>query len=267
MSADEDSRGNPGTRDGGIPEKEDESSWTLDRLPWPEVGRVLARDPRLLLPVGALIQHGPHLPLGTNTFIARAVAREVSRRTGILVAPCFHYGVSLAGGERFAGSAGLRRKTLHRALNELLAGWEDHGVREFFFVTAHRHEPHLDALLMALTTSATTMVVNLHAIPVDDVLEGSPLLEHGGEMDTSLMLHLAPDRVRMDQASDVEPEEATEKRYGRGKVATPPAGSRGTLGYPSRASARKGHTLLLRYVETVLEILRASKGQRPAPGG
>ncbi len=244
-------------------------SWHLEHLPWPEVGRILARDPRLILPVGALIQHGPHLPLGANTLIAEEVGREVSRRCETLLAPTFRFGVGGPGTESFAGSAGLRRKTLHRVMNELLADWENHGVRQFLILTAHRHEPHLDALLMAMTSSAPTTVVNLFAIDAGDLLEGSPALEHGGELETSLMLHLAPFRVRMGQAADVAPDPPTYRRYARGGVPTPPPGSRGILGFPSRASARKGEAVFKRYVQNVKEILcpdPEGSGREGAPG-
>lgn len=234
-------------------------------LPWPEVGRALARNPRLLLPVGALTQHGPHLPLGTNGLIVEAVARDVSAATGVLLAPTFHYGVRGRQKGRFAGAAGIQRKTLHRAVNELLGDWEDHGVREFLILTAHRHEPHLDALLMAMTSSSSMTVVNLFSIEVDDLLEGSPLAEHGGELETSLMLHLAPHLVRLGQATDVVPDSRTYRRYVRGRVATPPPGSRGILGYPSRASAQKGKALYERYVASLKEILLA--GVPPATAG
>ena len=157
---------------------------------------MLARDPRLLFPVGALEQHGPHLPLATNTFLAEAVARRVSMHLGILRAPTFAYGVTARERGHYPGTSTLRRKTLHRAVNELLAGWEDHGVSEVLVITAHRHEPHLDALLMALTSRSTTTVIDLYAVDVSDLLEGTPELEHGGELETSLMLHLAPERVR-----------------------------------------------------------------------
>ncbi len=230
-------------------------SWALSSLPWPEVRKALARDPRLILPVGALVQHGPHLPLGTNTFIAEAVARELSERLAILQAPTFHFGVRGPEKEDYAGSAGLGRKTLHRALNELLAEWEDHGVQEFILLTAHRYEPHLDALLMAMPSSASTTVMNLYSIDVGDLLEGSPLSEHAGELETSLMLYLAPDRVHLDQATDVIPDARTYRKYARGRVATPPPGSGGILGSPSRATAKKGEAVFLRYIKSVEEVL------------
>ena len=174
-------------------------SYALDTLTWPEAGRLLARDSRLLFAVGALEQHGPHLPLGTNTLLAEAVARRVSVELGILQAPPFPYGVVGSGRGHYAGTATLRRKTLHRAVNELLASWEDHGVSEVVVITAHRYEPHLDALLMALTSRSRTTVIDLYAVEVGDLLEAPPDLEHGGEVETSLMLHLAPERVRKDR--------------------------------------------------------------------
>ncbi len=248
-------------REKGSPDR----SWALTSLPWPEVGRALAPNPRLLFPVGALVQHGPHLPLGTNTLIAEAVGGEVSRRTGIPLAPAFHYGVRAPERDRSSGSAGLQRKTMHRAMNELLADWEDHGIKEFILLSAHRYEPHLDALLMAMTSSAVLTVVSLSTIEVTDLLEGPPLQEYGGELETSLMLHLHPERVRLDQITDHPADPRPHRRYARGGAPTPPPGSRGILGFPSRATAGKGEAVFRRYVEALLELLGVP--EEPDAGG
>ena len=105
----------------------------------------------MIFPIGALEQHGPHLPLGTNSLIVERLAVDLSRELGILVAPTFQYGVISPTRDRFPGRATLQRKTLHRTINELLASWEDHGITEFVLLTAQRYDAHLDALLMALT--------------------------------------------------------------------------------------------------------------------
>ncbi|HSM60422.1 MAG TPA: creatininase family protein [Longimicrobiales bacterium] len=237
------------------------TSYALDRLRWPEVERALARDPRLILPVGALEQHGPHLPLGANTLIADAVATRNSDRLQVLRAPGFPYGVTLSGGP-WPGRTGLRRKTFHRVLNELMARWEDQGVREFLVISAHRYDPHLEAILMALTANSVTTVFDLNEIDVSDLLEGDAWYEHGGELETSLLLHLDPDLVAMDDVSDFVPEARALRRYTRGRVPTPPAESRGVIGRPSLATAAKGRAVLERYVEALVHAVGS-----PGPPG
>jgi len=242
------------------------TSYALDELTWPEVGRALARDPRLLLPVGALEQHGPHLPLGANLLVARRIAMAVSERTGILRAPPLSYGVTLGGGP-WAGSAGLRRKTFHRVLNELLGRWEDHGVREFVVITAHRYEPHVEALLLSLTARSTTTVFDLHQIDVTDLLEADPAGEHGGELETSLLLHLAPELVRTAEIGDFRPGERLLRKYIRGRVPTPPQESRGVVGCPTLATAAKGEAVFCRWVDVlVAEIGGTSANPEKKPG-
>lgn len=230
-------------------------SYDLGTLTWREVSEHLRRESRLILAVGALEQHGPHLPLGTNTIIAGSLAREISRELGILRAPTFPYGVALPGAAAFAGTASLRRKTLHRAINELIAAWEDHGVSEFVMITAHRYEPHLDALLMALTNTSTPTVIDVYAIDVSDLIEGAQEGEHGGEVETSLLLHLAPEHVRLDLLQDFVPNPETYRKYIRGRVPTPPPGSQGTVGRPSRATPTKGRRIFERYVQRIRDTL------------
>jgi creatinine amidohydrolase len=242
-------------------------SYALENLTWPEVGRILARDPRLILPVGALDQHGPHLPLGSSTFIAERLSRDLSEDLGILLAPTLAYGVTLHERGRFAGTATLRRKTFHKAVNELLACWEDQGTREIVIVTAYRYEPHLDALLMALTATSRTTVIDVYAIDVSDLLDTPAETEHGGELETSLMLHLAPERVRTDQIADFVPEGEDPRRYIRARMPAPPVGSQGAVGRPSRANAEKGRKIYERYRIAVRMALSRSAAGDLSTGG
>jgi len=175
----------------------------------------------------------------------------------MLRAPTFSYGVPLPGGP-FAGRAGLGRKTLHRAVNELLAQWEDHGISDFSIITAHRYEPHLEALLMALTASAEHNVFDLYGIDTSDLLESDPEHEHGGELETSLLLHLAPDCVHLDGAADFVVEARRLRKYTSGRVPTPPPESRGVVGSPGLATPEKGRLVFERYVDTIAGELRRS---------
>lgn len=238
----------------------------LDRLPWPTVRRKLARDPRLLLAVGSLEQHGPHLPLGTGTLIAEHVVRRLSHQLGILRAPTFNYGVTLRGSDRFPGTAGIRRKTLHRAVNELFSSWEDHGVTEFLVVTASRSEPHMDALLMALTSDARTTVIDLFALDVSRHRADAGEPEHAGELETSLLLYLRPDLVRSDAVHDAPAQGRALRRYSRGRPLTPPESSGGVIGRPSAADPARGEAILDSWITDLVALLSPAESDPERPG-
>lgn len=223
----------------------------LDELSWIDVAAHLARDPRLIMPIGALEQHGPHLPLGSNVLIARRFCVDLSNEFGVLRAPTFGFGVNVVTERAYAGTASLGRKNLHRAINELLSSWEAHGVTEFILLTAHRHDPHLEALATLVTTDARVRVIDVWDVPIHDLLEGQEGAEHAGEAETSLMLHLHPELVRMDRARDFELSPKEFRRYMRGGMPSPPPGGTGCVGRPTLATAEKGRLLYLRILDAI----------------
>ncbi len=231
----------------------------LDELSWIDVAAHLARDPRLLIPVGALEQHGPHLPLGTNVLIARRFAADLSREFGILRAPTVNYGVNVKTDRAFAGTASLTPKTLHRALNELLAAWEGHGVREFIVLTAHRHEPHMDALATLITRRARVRVLQVWDVDVSDLLTQQDAVLHAGEAETSVMLYLYPELVRMDRARDFTLSSEEFRRYMRGRLPAPPPGSAGAVGRPTAATAETGAAIYQRILEAIRQAVFARR--------
>ena len=238
----------------------DNGSLSLHDLSWVDVAAHLARDTRLIVPVGALEQHGPHLPLGSNTLIATRVAADLSTRLRILRAPAVgygvnHYGAPMTAGKGYAGTTTLRQKTLHRTLNELLSAWERGGFTEFILLSAHRHEPHLDALATLVTRTARVRVVSIWDVDIADLLEAQTGPLHGGEAETSLMLHLYPELVHMDRARDVTPDGNALKRSGRGKLPALQPGGAGTIGSPTAANAEKGRSIHERMLETIIRAV------------
>ncbi|MGH7505894.1 MAG: creatininase family protein [Longimicrobiales bacterium] len=223
----------------------------LDELSWIDVAAHLARDPRLMIPIGALEQHGPHLPLGSNVLIARRLTIDLSREFGVLRAPTLYYGVNVPGERAYAGTASLRQKTLHRALNELLASWESHGITEFILITAHRHEPHLDALATLITSAARVRVLSVWDVDIADLLDAQPGPLHAGEAETSVMLFLYPELVRMDRARDFELPPDAFRRYLQGKLPSPPPGGAGVVGKPTAASIDKGRRIYHRILAAI----------------
>ncbi len=220
-----------------------------------EVAAALRADPRLLVPVGALDAHGPHLPLGTDTLVVDRLADDLSALAGVLRAPTVTYGVNAVTRRPAAGAAALRRKTLHRLLNDLLDAWEDGGVDEFILLTTHQQDPHLEALATVVTARARVRVVDVLGVDVSDLLDGQDGPMHGDEVDTSLVLHLAPELVRGGTAPDNMPPREALRRFRAGRAAGDARGAPDTpaplFGRPGLASADKGARIYARLVARV----------------
>jgi creatinine amidohydrolase len=192
------------------------------------------------------------MPLGCDTIIVERLSDDLSAEFGILRAPTLEYGVNVVTERGFAGNGWLRRKTLHRALNDLLDTWESTGIREFILLTAHEHDPHLEALATVVTSGARVRVVDIFAMKFRDLLEGQTEPMHGDEVDTSIILHLAPELVRMDLAQDYMMSRDELRRYRRGWLRIP-KGSPGSIGRPTLASKEKGQMLYERIRSKVRE--------------
>jgi creatinine amidohydrolase len=210
-----------------------------------EIAAVIANDPRLIVPVGTCEQHGPHLPLGSDTIIVERLAGDLSAEFGVLQAPPIEYGVNVETEAEYPGNASLRKKTLHRMLNDLIDAWEGNGFREFILLTAHEHDPHLEALSTVITSGARIRVVDMFGVDFSDLLQGQTEPMHGDEVDTSLLLYIAPELVDMREARDYMMSRDELRRYRRGWLKVPNS-SPGSIGRPSLASAEKGREIYQR---------------------
>jgi creatinine amidohydrolase len=221
---------------------QDRHPWRLKDMTPGSVAERLRDRAALIVPVGTTEQHGPHLPLGCDTIIVERLADDLSKAFAIPRAPTVEYGVHAAT-RPFPGGAALRRRTLHRVMNELIESWEEGaGVREFLIITAQSSEAHLEALSAIRTDEATVQVVDIFSIEFGNLLD-RPAPVQGGELDTSLLLYLAPHLVRMDLARDFELTPSMLARYRPGQSRHLPEGSPGSVGFPSLASAQKGERL------------------------
>lgn len=236
-------------------------SYAISDLPWTEVAAHLKHDRRLIVPVGACDQSGPHLPVGAGTCVAEALARDLSQEFGVLRAPTFHYGVNLPGEEAYAGTAALRAKTLHRALNELLSVWASQGFDEFIAVTANAHVPHAEAIATLRAAGARVRVVEALSADLSAFLDGGTRQEHAGEALTSLLLHLRPDAVLMDRVQDPTEDPRKPRKFGIGRLRRIPPASRGTIGGAELATPEKGRLIY----EHILQKIRQKVFIAPPP--
>lgn len=201
----------------------------------------------MLVPVGSVEQHGPHLPLDTDTAIAVAVATGVADRLdGAWVAPPVAYGAS---GEHqgFAGTCSIGSEVLHQVLVELVRSLRTWAER-VCLVNAHGGN------LTGLTAAVDQLRAEGHDVTwVPCATESVDL--HAGRTETSLMLHLRPGSVRLDRAvaGDTRPlAEVLPLMQAGGVVAV---SANGVLGDPTGASADEGRTVLATMVAEVLARL------------
>lgn len=233
----------------------------LADLTWKQAAAWFRRDPRLILPVGTCLQHGPHLPLGADTLIVTAVAEAVAARHQVLLAPTLTYGASSDREREYAGTASLRPKTLHRVLNELVAAWEAQGLQELVLMTAQGYGPHLSALLAVIAERARIRAVDLNAVDVSRFTSDGSAPEHAGEFETSLLLHLAPERVVREELADGPAPRRRRRGFLEGSEAVPPEGSPGVVGRPTAATAEKGREIYEHLVHQIGESLFGDAGK------
>jgi mycofactocin precursor peptide peptidase len=197
----------------------------LGPKPWTDVG-----SPILVVPVGSCEQHGPHLPLHTDTVVATALARALAEsRRDCMVSPPL---TITASGEHhgFAGTLSIGNSAMADVLIELVrsADWSQGVV----FVNGHGGNA------TAMARAADTLAREQRRVLVwwPSVPGGDP---HAGHVETSLMLALAPDEVHPDRA--VAGPVPTMPELVRSGVR--PLSASGVLGDPTTASAQEGRRL------------------------
>lgn len=204
----------------------------LADLTWPEVGP----RPTVLVPVGSIEQHGPHLPFDTDTTIAVAVASSVAEALpyDVIVAPALTYGSS---GEHqsFAGTSSIGSEVLKAVVVELVRSMNSWAGRIIFI---NAHGGNVSALSMAIFQMASEgHDVGWLPCATEDVDL------HAGITETSLMLHLRPASVRLERAEPGDLRPLAEimpllKAGGVGSVSP-----NGVLGDPTGATANDGRRL------------------------
>jgi mycofactocin precursor peptide peptidase len=212
----------------------------LGRRVWPELSGPPAVT--LLVPVGAVEQHGPHLPLDTDTRIAEAVARAGAARLGVgaLVAPAVAFGAS-GEHEGYPGTVSIGLDAMRSVLVELgrSAGrW----ARRLVFVNGHGGNVSALRAAVELLRSEGRDARWYGCAP--PAAEGFVPDAHAGRVETSLMLALAPAEVRLElaEAGNTAPlsELMPALRTGGLAAVTP----NGVLGDPSGANAAEGAAML-----------------------
>ena len=179
----------------------------LSEMGWPDVQEYLRQDDRMILVVGSTEQHGRHMTFASDVWQPWEIARRLSDRTGVLLAPPLNFGMSLHH-LGFPGSLSLRPHTLVSVMEDLLESAYLHGFRRILILNGHGgNTASIQAALAEALNELHGLEVRLgiwwREPEVKAVMEDAFPGEASGHADageTSMVLAIRPDVVRLDRA-------------------------------------------------------------------
>ncbi len=234
---------------------------------WNDVDEVIAATgrsddgtlaPVLLIPVGSTEQHGPHLPLSTDTMIAEEIAgRAIHLTDGLMVGPTIS--VSASGEHaRFPGTLSIGNAAMSTVVVELgrSADWAAGVV----FVNGHGgNHASITRAVDVLNEEARSALAWWPKWPVRQ--DGGPADLHAGRIETSLMLAIDPGLVRLELA-EAGPAATIDELRANGVKATSPSG---VLGDPGGASGKEGEQFIKSFVEDLIHQIERWRPISPKP--
>src|ERR1700722_19831819 len=186
----------------------------MNRMSWVEYRARVSSQVPVFLPVGALEQHGPHLPLGTDALLATAIATAAAAAVGGIVAPALSYGYKsqpkCGGGQHFCGTTSLDAATLIGQVRDAIREFARHGVERLVVVNGHYENQWfiiegIDLAMRECKSSLSIMRLEYWDFCTEKTLAsvfpaGFPgfALEHAAVIETSMMLHFHPELGLLD---------------------------------------------------------------------
>jgi creatinine amidohydrolase len=240
-----------------------------ERLTSPALGGLLRDDPQHvgLVPVGATEQHGPHLPTGTDTLIARAICERASRRCGALVLPEIPIGCSFGHGRQLPGTLSLSPAQFAGLVKQMADWAAASGLRRLLFVNAHVGNV---APLMAATDPVRLERPDIRVGVVSwwamsDALAREAAADgadwHANRAETSLMLALHPELVDLAAARNAADPDRTGTLVFR--YTAPRLSGNGVTGRPGEATREQGDRLLSEIVGLLADTIARGRSEDP----
>lgn len=260
------------TDSSGTGPKKSRSPHIWQELTWPEAEERLSRVDVALLPVGAIEQHGPHLPLDTDAFdaayLAKRVAEACSEPRPFLL-PLIPYGVSHEHDD-FKGTISIGNQALSAFVYDVGMAVARNGIRKLVILNGHGgNGPALNYAAQMINRDAQIFVCvdtgETSDVDIYGLIE-TPNDIHAGEVETSTSLALRPERVRMERAFSFVPEFSnrylnyTSKRGISWYSYTRRISETGVLGDPSKATAEKGRKIweiMIAHLVALVEDLKS----------
>ncbi len=212
----------------------------------------------VLIPVGSVEAHGPHLPLSTDLYTIYEVCKEVARKAKVMVAPPLYYGLCRST-RNIPGTISIKGEILKALLLNILSEFYRWGLRNFFILSGHAGGTHGAYLLDAAETfieshkDARLFVADIIKLlaPFLKELNIPPEDSHAGEWETSMIMYLKPELVKTGGFEDYPRFPKFRVVYEKEKY-----WSSGIWGNPLTASPEKGKVLTEKLVTFLVEEVK-----------
>lgn len=237
-----------------------------EEMTWPQIAAM--RDDGMdfcLLPAGATEQHGPHLPVNTDSVFANSVCRYASAKTGVPVLPTLTIGCSLGHTDHWPGTLSLYPETFSSNVREIAGFLIRTGFKRLLIVNSHWGNTsslrcaidrlrfdHAGRFQIGLKNSFE-FTRGIWAQFIDD---GEDF--HANRAETALMEFLDPAAVRKEKIQD-DPDRTAGKVF---TYVVPQTSTNGLTGHPSRATAEDGRRLFLEMGEALTAFVTAARTEK-----
>jgi len=240
----------------------------IAKATWPEAEKAFKEKKLVIIPLGAMEEHGYHLPLATDTILAEFIGRVVAERLDSILMPAVNYGYVLLA-RNFPGSIQLKESTLNAFFNDVCRELYRQGVRRV--VVINQHLPNASILrtlsqrlwdeiglrLLCVTLPGISEI----AKEVCESRQWHPAIIHSEEIETSLMLAVEPKLVRLEKAVKEYP--PVPKSLDSLPIPWKEFSKSGAFGDPTIATGEKGHKILKRLIDNIVEIIISSEKEAP----
>lgn len=229
----------------------------LENITMKDFKKHLRKTKTIIFPFGTIEEHGEHLPLNTDTLIVNEVMKRVVKKRNVFLAPPLYYGVCTTT-RQHAGTISITPETLRRITTDLINNAYQKGLRNFILISGHGGGLHMSALkevaeiLIDELKGIRIAVVSPYDILFKEFsrLVDTPNDSHAGELETSLVLSLAPELVK--GCSREEYPKLPKPFVVKNKLKYWPGG---VWGDPSKATKQKGEKAIRVFIKKIVDII------------
>ncbi|MGB0744779.1 MAG: creatininase family protein [Opitutales bacterium] len=240
----------------------------IEQLTWPQVKALQSDSTLLVLPLGATEQHGPALPINTDTVIAEALCREACKRAGVAMAPVVPYTSSGGHTAKWPGTFSLTPMTFIDSLVQFAKWAEATGWTRLYIVNAHAGNDAplrvaVDQIRIELMGRLQVGYLNTFFInkAIEEYFTKDATDLHANRGECDLMLHLAPETVdRSALASADDPDRTVDTVFSYPVSQT---SLNGTTGKPSLGNAAAGEALFEQMCSALVTKLEQAENEQP----